>query len=108
VAFLLFNPFIILTTSAWGQIDGVAALLCLASLYTLTKDKIKESAFLLALSIVIKPVALALVPLPLLFSGRLVSRKNLNFIAVFAAVFFMFMLIPFLTLGWVFPFRPVN
>ena len=101
--FLLFNPFIIITTSAWGQIDGVAALLCLASLYTLTKDKTKESAFLLAISVVIKPVALALVPLPLLFSGRLFSRKNLIFVAVFTAVFFMFMLIPFALLSWSIP-----
>ena len=101
--FLLFNPFVLLTTTAWGQIDGVAALLCLASLYTITKDKTKESAFLLAVSVVIKPVALALVPLPLLFSGRIFSRNNLIFVVVFATVFFMFMLIPFLSLGWSIP-----
>ncbi len=101
--FLLFNPFIILTTSAWGQIDGVAALLCLASLYTLTKGNTKQSAFLLAVSVTVKPVALALVPLPLLFSKRLVSKKNLVFSAVFAAVFFTFILIPFALLGWNIP-----
>lgn len=101
--FLLFNPFVILTTSAWGQIDAVAVLFCLASFYTLTKGKTKQSAFLLAVSVVVKPVALALIPLPLLFSERLGSKKNLIFSAVFVAVFFMFMLIPFALLGWIIP-----
>jgi Glycosyltransferase family 87 len=106
--FLLFNPFIILTTAAWGQIDSFAALLCISSLYLVTKGRIKESAFLLAISIAVKPVALALVPLPLLLSGRLVSRKNLLFLVVLAAVFFLFVLIPFAVLGWSIPLSSNN
>jgi hypothetical protein len=106
--FLLFNPFIILTTAAWGQIDSFAALLCISSLHLVTKGRIKESAFLLAISIAVKPVALALVPLPLLLSGRLVSRKNLLFLVVLAAVFFLFVLIPFAVLGWSIPLSSNN
>jgi hypothetical protein len=106
--FLLFNPFIILTTAAWGQIDSFAALLCISSLYLVTKGRIKESAFLLAISIAVKPVALALVPLPLLLSGRLVSRKNLLFLVVLAAVFFLFVLIPIAVLGWSIPLSSNN
>ena len=106
--FLLFNPFIILTTAAWGQIDSFAALLCISSLYLVTKGRIKESAFLLAISIAVKPVALALVPLPLLLSGRLVSRKNLLFLVVLAAVFFLFVLIPFAVLDWSIPLSSNN
>jgi hypothetical protein len=106
--FLLFNPFVILTTAAWGQIDSFAALLCVSSLYIVTKGRIKESAFLLAISIAVKPVALALVPLPLLFSGRLISRKNLLFLVVFAAIFFLFVLIPFAVLGWSIPLSSNN
>jgi hypothetical protein len=106
--FLLFNPFVILTTAAWGQIDSFAALLCVSSLYIVTKGRIKESAFLLAISIAVKPVALALVPLPLLFSGRLISRKNLLFLVVFAAIFLLFVLIPFAVLGWSIPLSSNN
>ena len=106
--FLLFNPFIILTTAAWGQIDSFAALLCIYSFFVVTKGRIKESAFLLAISVAVKPIALALVPLPLLFSGRLVSGKKLLFLAVFAAVFFLFALIPFPLLGWSIPFSLNN
>ena len=106
--FLLFNPFIILTTAAWGQIDCIAALLCIYLFFVVTKGRIKESAFLLAISVAVKPIALALVPLPLLFSGRLVSGKKLLFLAVFAAVFFLFALIPFPLLGWSIPFSSNN
>jgi len=101
--FLLFNPFFILTTSAWGQIDGVAALLCLASLCSLANGRTKQSAFLLAVSIAVKPIALALIPLPFLFSKPIISKKNMVFSAVFAVVFFMFMLVPFALLDWSIP-----
>jgi hypothetical protein len=43
-----------------------------------------------------------------LFSGRLVSGKKLLFLAVFAAVFFLFALIPFPLLGWSIPFSSNN
>jgi Gpi18-like mannosyltransferase len=101
--FMLFNPLVILTTSAWGQIDSVAVLLCLTSIYMLSRGKTKESALLLAISVAVKPVALALVPLPLLFSKKLVSRKNLLFSAIFAAASLMFILTPFTLLGWNIP-----
>ena len=35
--FLLFNPFLLLTSSAWGQFDPVVALLSLLSLYLLSE-----------------------------------------------------------------------
>src|SRR5208283_865692 len=35
--FVLFNPFILLTTTAWGQFDNLIALLCVVSLYFLSK-----------------------------------------------------------------------
>jgi hypothetical protein len=42
--FLLFNPFLLLTSSAWGQFDPMVALLALLSLYLLRDyPKIKKS-----------------------------------------------------------------
>src|SRR5208282_1697711 len=55
--FLLFNPFILLTTAAWGEFDTLIALLCVASLYLLSKGMMGKSALLLSLSVVLKPVA---------------------------------------------------
>jgi len=106
--FLLFNPFIILTTSAWGQIDGVAAVLCLASLFQLSKGFSKTSGFLLGASIAVKPVVAPLAPMPLLFSERLFSKKNLWYSLAFSATLFALVLAPFFLLGWTIPNSPTT
>ena len=41
--FLLFNPFILLTTAAWGEFDTLIALLCVASLYFLSKGMVGKA-----------------------------------------------------------------
>jgi len=58
--FLLFNPFILLTTAAWGEFDTLIALLCVASLYFLSKCMVGKSSLLLSLSLVLKPIAIPL------------------------------------------------
>ena len=78
--FLLFNPFTLLTTTAWGEFDTLIALLCVASLYLLSKGKIIKSSILLSLSIVLKPISLPLIGLPLLFSTPNNRRKNAVYI----------------------------
>ena len=37
--FILFNPFVLLTTVAWGEFDTIVALLCVASLYLSSTGK---------------------------------------------------------------------
>ena len=101
--FLLFNPFVLITTTAWGQIDTLVALFTVASLYSLIKGKTKQCAVLLAISVAIKPVALPLAPLPLFYSWRLLSRKNLLYSLVFMAVLFILAIAPFFLLGWRIP-----
>jgi hypothetical protein len=104
--FVLFNPFILLTTSAWGQIDTIVALFCVGSFYLLSKNKMVASAFLLALSVSLKPITLPLIPLPFLFSEKILSRKNLKFGLVFLAVVAVFSVAPFLLFGWNLPIMP--
>lgn len=106
--FLLFNPFVILTTSAWGQIDSVAAVLCVASLFELSKGYSKTSGFLLGASVAVKQVAVPLVPLPLLFSERLSSRRNLWFSIAFLATVSTLWVAPFFLLGWGIPTAPTD
>jgi len=73
--FLLFNPFLLLTTAAWGQFDNLIALLCVASLYLLSKKMVNKSAVLLSLSVVLKPISFPLLGLPLLFSPKKIGQK---------------------------------
>jgi len=106
--FLLFNPFLILTTAAWGQIDSVAAVLCVAALFQLSKGYSKTSGILLGASVAIKQVAVPLVPLPLLFSERLSSRRNLWFSLAFLATVLTLWVAPFFLLGWSIPSTPMD
>src|SRR3972149_4101963 len=106
--FLLFNPFVILTTSAWGQIDSVAAVLCVAALFQLSKGYSKTSGFLLGASVAVKQVAVPLVPLPLLFSEGFSSRRKLWFSLAFLATVFTLWVAPFFLLGWGIPTAPMD
>ena len=104
--FLLFNPFTLLTTTAWGQFDTLIALLCVASLYFLSKGKIVKSSILLSLSIVLKPISLPLIGLPLLFSTSNNRRKNLIYILITLAMIVGLAILPFNLLGWMAPTSP--
>ena len=101
--FLLFNPFLLLTTAAWGQFDTLIALLCIASLYLLSKGKIKGSALLFSLSAVLKPISLPLLGLPILFTSKQNWRKTLIYILISAAVIVALWILPFFPLDWTMP-----
>ncbi len=104
--FILFNPFILLTSSAWGDFDTVVALLCVASLYFLSAGKIKESSFFMAVGVAIKPIAIPLVGLPLLFSAPDQRRKNIQYLLIFSLVFLACCFLPFYLFGWSIPLGP--
>jgi hypothetical protein len=102
--FLLFNPFILLTTAAWGQFDNLVALLCVASLYFLSKNMVKKSVFLLSLSVVLKLISLPLLGLPLLFLPKKDWSKILQYIAIFVVTILTLWILPFYIFGWTPPF----
>ena len=82
--FILFNPFIMLTTVAWGEFDTLVIFLGLASFYLLSKDKIMECAFCLGFAVALKPIALPLAPLALFYSAPDSSiRKKITYASVF-------------------------
>jgi hypothetical protein len=101
--FLLFNPFTLLTTTAWGQFDTFVALLCLASFYLLSKGKTTLSSLLLALGFVLKPISLSLLGLPLLYSTPNNRQKNFIHVSMIIVVTVAFWLLPFYILGWILP-----
>ena len=101
--FLLFNPFTLLTTAAWGEYDTLIALLCVASLYFLSKCMVGKSSILLSLSLVLKPISLPLIGLPLLCSQ---TGKVKKFIITLSVAFLMLLalwFLPFYLLGWIVP-----
>ncbi len=104
--FLLFNPFTLLTTVAWGEFDTLIALLCVVSLYFLSKGMIVKSSLMLSLSIVLKPISLPLIGLPLFFRSARNLRKNILHILILLLVVVALWFLPFNLFGWMVPSSP--
>ncbi len=102
--FLLFNPFTLLTTTAWGQFDNLIALLCVGSLYFLSKNMVKKGAVLLSLSVVLKPICFPLLGLPLFFSPKKDWPKILQYVVISVVIIIILWILPFYMLGGTAPF----
>jgi hypothetical protein len=102
--FLLFNPFTLLTTTAWGQFDNLIALLCVGSLYLLSKNMVKKGAVLLSLSVVLKPICFPLLGLPLFFSPKKDWPKILQYVVISVVIIIILWILPFYMLGGTAPF----
>jgi len=98
--FLLFNPFLLICSSAWGQFDSIVALLSLLSLYLLSEGKSTAPAILLALAIAFKPIALPLVPVVLVFLLGRSLKHTIQYFAVFCSSLVLFCVVPFIILKW--------
>ena len=101
--FLLFNPFILLTTTAWGEFDTLIAFLCIASLYFLSKCMVGKSSLLLSLSLVLKPIAVPLIGLPFLCYPTQRLKKIAIYLLVAILVLLTLWFVPFYLLGWMVP-----
>jgi hypothetical protein len=98
--FLLFNPFILLTTTAWGEFDTTIALLSVAGLYLLSKGMVGKSALLLSLGFVLKPISLPLLGLPLLFCLPKNRERKLIYSLIVAGVVLSLGFAIFFVLNW--------
>ena len=98
--FLLFNPLLLYFTAAWGQIDGVVALLALGAVWLLAAARRDAAALLLALAVCVKPVALPLAAVALVYLITRSRRGAVRFAALFAAGVVVFYALPFLVFGW--------
>lgn len=97
--FILFNPFLILTTSAWGQIDTIVALLSLTSLYFLHRNKLYKSATMLAISVCLKPISLPLILIPSVYLHK--NKKQIfSYYFIFASIFLFAYIFPFFLFNW--------
>lgn len=98
--FLLLNPFLLYFGAAWGQIDSIVALLSLAALVLLTADRRDRSAGLLALSIAVKPTALPILPVALVYLVGRSFRQAARYAAVLGVGVLVFCVLPFAVFGW--------
>ena len=101
--FLLFNPFTLLTTAAWGEFDTLIALLCVASIYFLSKCMIGKSSLLLSLSLVLKPISFPLIGMPLICYPTQKFKKITAYLAIALLVLLALWFLPFYLLGWMAP-----
>jgi hypothetical protein len=101
--FLLFNPFILLTSAAWGEFDTLIALLCMVSLYFLSRCMVGKSSLLLSLSLVLKPIAVPLIGLPFLCLPTLRAKKIATYLLVAFGVLLVSWFLPFYLLRWMVP-----
>ena len=98
--FLLFNPLILFTSAAWGQIDVVVTLLAVAALVLVWRGRWASSAGLLALAVCTKPTPLPVALVVLVWLAARGWKEALRYGAVFAAWAAVFLAVPVLALGW--------
>jgi len=98
--FLLLNPLLLFIGAAWGQIDAIVALGTLAALVLLTRERRDGSAGLLALSIAVKPTALPILPVALVYLAGRSLRQAVRYGAVCGAGVIVFGVLPFAVFGW--------
>jgi hypothetical protein len=98
--FLLWNPFLLVATAAWGQFDCVVALLALMALALLDSKKLDLSALLLGLAVSTKPTALPLLVVPWMVLGYPPGRRRGRYYIVLAASILIFCAGPFVMFGW--------
>ena len=98
--FLLFNPFVLYSSVAWGQFDSLVALLTLASLALLDKQKIVISSIMLAMAIALKPTPIPVVLVALIYLWGSPSHRLVQFLVSFTISMFTFCILPFILMKW--------
>lgn len=73
------NPFVIFNSTIWGQIDSFLTLAMFISIYYLNKQNYLYSSIAYAIALLIKPQAIAIAPIYLLFIAQhLITRKQIQ------------------------------
>lgn len=96
--FFLFNVYLIVTTVTWGKPDNLATIIAVAAL--VGTDSATSSAFLLSTSLMIKPLAVTILPAFLLRLKTQTRRWTAKFIVETSAISLTMLLGPFMIFGW--------
>jgi len=98
--FLLFNPFLLYFTTAWGQFDSLVALLTLAALVLLNKQRLVISSILLALAISLKPTPAPVLLVVMVYLWGSPWQRVARFLIPFTLSMLTFCVLPFLIFRW--------
>ena len=98
--FLLFNPFLLYFTTAWGQFDSLVAVLTLTALIQLNKQRLVISSILLALAISLKPTPVPVVLAVMVYLWGSPWQRLIRFVVIFSLSMLTFCVLPFLILRW--------
>ena len=96
--FFLLNVFLLAITVTWGKPDNVATVLAISAL--IATDSASSSALLLSTSLMIKPLALVILPAFLLRLSAKPIRWGARFVIGTLVASAGLFLIPFVVLGW--------
>lgn len=98
--FMLFNPFLLYFTTAWGQFDSLVAWLTLAALVALVRKHTAYSAILLALAIAFKPTPVPVVLVVIAYLWGAPWHKVIRYIATLFLSLVIFCILPFFIFRW--------
>jgi hypothetical protein len=98
--FMLFNPFLLYFTSAWGQFDSLVALLTLAALVLLDRKRLVISSILLALAISLKPTPIAVVLVVMVYLWGSPWKRLIRYMVSFCLSMLAFCVLPFIIFRW--------
>lgn len=98
--FLLFNPFILYFTTAWGQFNSLVAILTLFSLVLVFKKRILLSAVVLATAIAFKPTPAPVVLAIVVYLWGQPWRRLFRFMTIFTLSLAVWCVLPFVFLHW--------
>lgn len=80
VIFIILNPAFIFNSSIFGQFDGLFSLTLLVSVYFLIQKKIIYSSVFAGISFLLKPQAVLLLPIFLIYIFKNFSTKNIFYL----------------------------
>lgn len=92
---VLFNPAIIFNSSIWGQIDSILALLMLAVIIMLKRGNLILSSVFFGLALMVKPQALVVIPILIIFLVTKFSFTNLTKLILPSFVIILILAFPF-------------
>ncbi len=93
--FILFNPAIIFNSAVWGQVDSILTLFLLITVISLKKNNLIFGSIFYGLSLLIKPQALALIPVLAIFLINQFKLLNLFKLLVPGLLIIFILALPF-------------
>ncbi len=98
--FLILNPFLFYFTTAWGQFDSLVALVTLAALVLVNKQRLISSAILLALAICLKPTPVPVVLAVMLFLWGSPWKRLIGYMITLGICMLILCVLPFIIFRW--------